>query len=175
DIVITDDVKMYDLGAWQLEGANINLIENSKINLITDSTNYVAIRTVSIESGKTYTLSVKGNAGLSATLEIKYSYGSVVGTFEFATEFDELKSFTFTSNYTGLLTIKSRVLSGSGDVYIDWYKLEFGSVSTDWRPTPLEVCDTNAKRIKCETNSFEISNNNRDVTLFLNTKKYDTI
>lgn len=127
-----------------------NLVSSSLIN--TTSYKYgFATRTVQIESGKQYTLSVKGYISEAAkndgtTLKI-YAYKSDWRYCPLILSISDIKETivkgTFTANQTTALNITSysylQQSTAGSQVTVEWYKLEEGSVATPWCPNSADV------------------------------------
>ena len=126
-----------------------NLVHDSLIR--TASSKYgFADRTVSIESGKQYTLSVKGYISKEAkndgtTLQI-YCYKSDWKYCPLILSISDIKETivkgTFTANQTIDLHITSysflQLSTAGSPVVVEWYKLEEGSKATPWCPNPAD-------------------------------------
>ena len=124
-----------------------NLVQNSSIKTVSSSYGF-ANRTVSIESGKQYTLSVKGYVSEDAkndgtTLKIycyksDWSYCPLILTISDTKE--TIVKGTFTANQTTTLYITSysylKQSTAGSPVVVEWYKLEEGSKATPWCPNP---------------------------------------
>ena len=126
-----------------------NLVGNSLIKTTTSSYGF-ANRAVSVESGKQYTLSVKGYISEEAkndgtTLQIHcctsdWTYYPLILTISDIKE--AVVKGTFTAKYTTTLYIESYSYLQQGTpgspVTVEWYKLEEGSKSTPWCPSPVD-------------------------------------
>ena len=121
---------------------NQNIINDSLINQSSNLYGF-AERFVNMIAGHTYTFSANGNnfsAQNGKTLKV------FIYNLDFAFErsvvinsgSDETKSVTFVCPDSGYYTIKSFYFDETepryGTVKLNWYKLEFGNVATDWCP-----------------------------------------
>ena len=126
-----------------------NLIKNSLINQ-TSSEYGFANRYASIESGKQYTLSVKGyisedakNDGTSLKIYMwksDWSYCPLILSISDTKE--TIIKGTFTANQDLTLNITSysflQQSTAGSPVTVEWYKLEEGSKATPWCPNPAD-------------------------------------
>lgn len=126
-----------------------NLVQNSLIKT-TSSLYGFAYREVSIESGKQYTLSVKGYISEEAkndgtSLEI-FCYKSDWSYCPLILSISDIKETivkgTFTANQSIVLKISSysylRQNTAGSPVTVEWYKFEEGSKATPWCPNPSD-------------------------------------
>ena len=126
-----------------------NLVGNSLIKTTSSSYGF-ASRTVSIESGKQYTLSVKGYISEEAkndgtTLRI-YCYKSDWNYCPLILSISDIKETivkgTFTATQTTTLHITSysflQQSTAGSPVTVEWYKFEEGSKATPWCPNPAD-------------------------------------
>ena len=129
-----------------------NLVGNSLIKTTSSSYGF-ASRTVSIESGKQYTLSVKGYISEEAkndgtTLKIycykpDWSYCPLILSISDIEE--TIVKGTFTATQTTTLNITSysflRQSAAGSPVTVEWYKFEEGSKATPWCSNPADGFD----------------------------------
>ena len=126
-----------------------NLVQNSSIKTTSQSYGF-ADRVVSIESGKQYTLSVKGYISEEAkndgtTLRI-YCYKSDWRYCPLTLSISDIKETivkgTFTATQTTTLHIASysflQQSTAGSPVTVEWYKFEEGSKATPWCPNPAD-------------------------------------
>ena len=126
-----------------------NLVQNSSIKTVSSSYGF-ANKTVSVESGKQYTLSVKGYISEDAkndgtTLKIycyksDWSYCPLILTISDIKE--TITKGTFTATQTTTLSITSysflQQSTAGSPVTVEWYKFEEGSKATPWCPNPAD-------------------------------------
>lgn len=131
-----------------LKIGGVNLIDNSLIN--EESNGYgFGNRTVSLESGKTYVLSINGNAANAQNGKFLRVYlytndWSFITNVNITTIENSTASTTFTIPVSGVYYISSYYYDGSsnrdGSVRINWYMLEEGNKpSSSWRPSKNDV------------------------------------
>ena len=126
-----------------------NLVQNSSIKTVSSSYGF-ANKTVSVESGKQYTLSVKGYISEDAkndgtTLKI-YCYKSDWSYYPLILTISDIKETitkgTFTATQTTTLSITSysflQQSTAGSPVTVEWYKFEEGSKATPWCPNPAD-------------------------------------
>ena len=126
-----------------------NLVGNSLIKTTSSSYGF-ASRTVSVESGKQYTLSVKGYISEEAkndrtTLRIfcyksDWSYTPLSLVISDIKETIAIGAFTATQTTTLYITSYSflQQSAAGSPVTVEWYKFEEGSKSTPWCPNPAD-------------------------------------
>lgn len=126
-----------------------NLIKNSLIKTTSSSYGF-ANRTVQIESGKQYILSVKGyisedakNDGTALKIYIyksDWTYCPLILTISDTKE--TIVKGTFTANQTSALNITSysylQQSTAGSPVTVEWYKFEEGSKTTPWYPNSAD-------------------------------------
>lgn len=126
---------------------NENLIDNS---IVYEESNLYGFgyRSVQVEAGNTYTFSVRGNAanatgGKSLHVYIYKNDWSWAQGIQITESENVIKSITFSVTETLLLNISSYYYDvnnrETGSVYVDWYKLEKGSVATNYVESPADI------------------------------------
>lgn len=153
-----------------------NLISNSRIDVESNLYGF-GYRTVQVEAGQTYTLSVNGNAenalnGKHLRVFIykeDWSWAFVVPITETT---DTTRTVTFSVTETVLLHIQAYYYNDSeprtGSVKVNWYKLEKGSVATGYSPSQVEVDSLVNSYSQALKNCTVISNDVADFNVICN-------
>ncbi len=154
---------------WEIT-SGANLVRNGKFI----SRSYIPVwdsvyRTVSLESGKTYTFSITGIASQSGstgeiTAVIKNSSSTVTilasAIYSFPDSvFENTHTVTFTSAVTDA-NCKIIVSRSASPVILRSLKVELGNIATEWCPNASDVCNFVCAPIKVDTeliNDFEFN------------------